>query len=133
MASPTKATAITKVDRRTGNRRLTGTDMNPTSALCLTSASWAGSLRSQGARARGVERDRAVASVASVASGVVASVASVGGIGAAHPLRPVAFLARPGPGPVRRHEGPSPIDGELTPAARRAVVARSRISRATSN
>jgi hypothetical protein len=33
MPNPTKATNMMKVDRRMGNRRLTGTDMNPTSGL----------------------------------------------------------------------------------------------------
>jgi hypothetical protein len=34
--NPMNATAINRVERRIGNRRLTGTDMNPTSELCLT-------------------------------------------------------------------------------------------------
>jgi hypothetical protein len=36
---PMKATTISSVDRRMGSRRWTGTDMNPTSALCFGSAS----------------------------------------------------------------------------------------------
>jgi hypothetical protein len=40
--NPMKATTINSVDRRTGSHRWTGTDMNPTSALCFGSASsWA--------------------------------------------------------------------------------------------
>ena len=80
--------------------------MNPTSALCLISSSLAArSSRSQGARARGV------------ANGGVSS----------------RTIARAAPRIVVAARGPSPIDGELTPAARSAVAARSRISRATSN
>jgi hypothetical protein len=38
VASAAKATTIKRVERRTGNRRPTGTDMNPISALCRTSS-----------------------------------------------------------------------------------------------
>ena len=54
VARVAKATTISNVERRMGNLRLAGTDMNPTRALCRTSFSLFGSFRSQGARARGV-------------------------------------------------------------------------------
>ena len=50
--NPRKATAISSVDRRMGKRRWTGTDMYPTSALCLAASSSALFL-AHGARAAG--------------------------------------------------------------------------------
>ena len=153
---------MSRVDLRMRKRRLTGSDMKPNKGLCLIGGS-ASPLSPEGGEPGGeptaeasVRRSVALPRASTEVGSPVASVEllSAEPPSADRPLRVTfrrgALHREPLPravGATVRAGGPSsravvhsdsagaasPIEGDITPAERRAVAARSRISRATSN